>query len=135
MYYFLCKLITDLHNSIHFITGLTHMHKSSVRFDKKIGGSVRVRQKFLVRSFPSYGIDYSLSNMLQYRLGYKLRYRSGLKLGNWLEYNRGYRLTVKYRLGYKLWYVCNCNKIGGIFKVKYAVLNPRREIPNMMIYI
>ena len=128
-------LITDLHNSIHFITGLTHMHKSSVRFDKKIGGSVRVRQKFLVRSFPSYGIDYSLSNMLWYRLGYKLRYRSGLKLGNWLEYNRGYRLTVKYRLGYKLWYVCNCNKIGGIFKVKYAVLNPRREIPNMMIYI
>ena len=47
-------LITDLHNSIHFITGLTHMHNSSVR----------VRQKFLVRSFPSYGIDYSLSNML-----------------------------------------------------------------------
>ena len=65
MYYFLCKLITDLHNSIHFITGLTHMHKSSVRFNKKkSGGSVRVRQKFLVRSFPSYGIDYSLSNML-----------------------------------------------------------------------
>ena len=70
--------------------------------------------------------------MLKYRLGYKLRYRSVLKLGNWLEYNRGYRLTVKYRLGYKLWYVYNCNKIGGIFKVKYAVLNPRREIPNMI---
>ena len=35
MYYFLCTLITDLHNSIHFITGLTHMHKSSVRFGKK----------------------------------------------------------------------------------------------------
>ena len=32
MYHFLCKLITDLHNSIHFITGLNHMHKSSVRF-------------------------------------------------------------------------------------------------------
>ena len=60
---------------------------------------------------------------------------SGLKLGNWLEYNRGYRLTVKYRLGYKLCYVCNCNKIGGIFKVKHALLNPRRETPNMMIYI
>ena len=63
MYYFLCKLITDLHNSIHFITGLTHMYKGSVRFGKKIS-EVRVRQKFLVRSFPSYGIDYSLSNML-----------------------------------------------------------------------
>ena len=62
MYYFLCKLITDLHNSIHFITGLTHMHKNSVRFGKK-KSEVR-RQKFLVRSFPSYGIDYSLSNML-----------------------------------------------------------------------
>ena len=35
--YFLCKLITDLHNSIHFITELNHMHKSSA---KKIGGSV-----------------------------------------------------------------------------------------------
>ena len=45
MYYFLCKLITDLHNSIHVITGLNHMHKSSVR----------VRQKFLVRSFPNVG--------------------------------------------------------------------------------
>ena len=44
MYYFLCKLLTDLHNSIHFITGLNHMHKSSVR---------SVRQKFLVRSFPN----------------------------------------------------------------------------------
>ena len=32
MYYFLCKFITDLHNSIHFITGLNDMHKSSVRF-------------------------------------------------------------------------------------------------------
>ena len=65
MYYFLCKLITDLHTSIHLITGLTHMHKSSVRFGKKkIGGSVRVRRNFLVQSFPSYGIDYSLSNML-----------------------------------------------------------------------
>ena len=56
MYYFICKLITDLHNSIHFITGLNHMLKSSVRFGsaKKVVGSVRVRQKFLVRSFPSY---------------------------------------------------------------------------------
>ena len=35
MYYFLCKLITDLHNSIHFITGLSHMHKNLVRFGKK----------------------------------------------------------------------------------------------------
>ena len=44
MYYFLCKIITDLHNSIRFITGLNHirMHKSSVR------------QKFLVWSFPSW---------------------------------------------------------------------------------
>ena len=49
--YFVCKLITDLHNSIHVITGLNHMHK--IRFGKKIGGSVRVLQKFLVRSFSS----------------------------------------------------------------------------------
>ena len=34
MYYFLCKLITDLQNSIHFITGLNHMHRSSVRQKK-----------------------------------------------------------------------------------------------------
>ena len=53
MYYFLSKLITDLHDSIHFITGLNHMHKSSVWLGKKIGGSVRVRQKFLVRSTPN----------------------------------------------------------------------------------
>ena len=35
MYYFLCKLITDLHSLFHFITGLNHMHKSSVQFGKK----------------------------------------------------------------------------------------------------
>ena len=46
MYYFLYKLITDLHNSINFITGLNHMHKSSVRFGKKN------RRLGLVRSFP-----------------------------------------------------------------------------------
>ena len=34
MYHFLCKLITDLHNSINFITGLTLMHKSSVQQKK-----------------------------------------------------------------------------------------------------
>ena len=32
MYYFLRKLITDLHNLINFITGLNHMHKNSVWF-------------------------------------------------------------------------------------------------------
>ena len=42
MYYFLWKLVTDLHNSIHFITGLNHVHKGSIRLGsaKKIGGSV-----------------------------------------------------------------------------------------------
>ena len=32
--YFLYKLITDLHSSIHFVTGLNHMHKVSVRQKK-----------------------------------------------------------------------------------------------------
>ena len=32
MYYFLCKLVTHLQNSIHFITELNHVHKSSVWF-------------------------------------------------------------------------------------------------------
>ena len=71
MYYFLCKLITDLHNSIHFITGLNHITSSldkiictklrTKSFAQNFGSaknrrfdSVRVRQKFLVRSFPSH---------------------------------------------------------------------------------
>ena len=32
MYYFLDNIITDLHNSIHFTTGLNHLHNSSVWF-------------------------------------------------------------------------------------------------------
>ena len=53
IYYFLCKLITDLHNSIHFFTGLNHMHKSSVRQKNWRFGLFRVRQKFMVRPFPT----------------------------------------------------------------------------------
>ena len=51
MHYFLCKLITDLHNSLHHWTKSNAQKFGSVRF-----GSVRVRfgfgKKFLVRSFP-----------------------------------------------------------------------------------
>ena len=41
MYYFLCKLITDLHNLINFITGLNHMQKNSVWFGSAKKSEVR----------------------------------------------------------------------------------------------
>ena len=72
MYYFLCKLITDLQNSIHFITGLNHMHRSSVRqknrrFGKNsLFGRILVQTKISAANKHNIGIIISLNFLTVY---------------------------------------------------------------------
>ena len=98
MYNFLCQLITDLQNSIHFITGLNHMHKGSVlqkksevRFGSgsaKIPGSVVSLCILYTVEYSVYCVVYSIYCILIYYTLHSIHYILQYKVYRGIRPNR-----------------------------------------------